>query len=537
MAQVIDSNGTKKSTTTKTTSSTSSSSQYGVVRNTPQNVVITVGDTNTIKPRAPITTGERTTGGGGRNSVQGASFNYDSGVYETRTTGGGGKNKVNGAYLNSEGTWTNYDTSSSNISTVGTSPATAPVEKVKRDLSTFSASLKKSAKYNKLASNLTTLYEKTMKEGAEKQRRAQEDAGLIRGIFGVVTAISTAINPIFGAVVGAGGELIAGQVGQGANDTAYVTHANEIAQIASNVLGYSESLQKRDELLVQAMDSITSEMNNMRNTYGGAFVDQFYNLMLAKSGMTPDDYSLLTGNFRTFEAQRYGTESGEAGLWDELTESNADMFNNFYAQLTQDDLKGIQDSLNRALFSGETEVGYQLRGYENDLNTMYQNFVTSQWGTLADASASLEKINRQNLADQINNELAVGSAEAERASSGVRGGTAMSNERLARFNADLSRMAGMATATNFIRQLRYEMEQQKLTASSQAYNYRSAQRQLALRTQNAMLSSMTSVGMTAGQAESKTNAQIINAGEYKKNAMEGLDKLDADETEIVLDSL
>lgn len=526
MARVSDTKGkVKESTYDKNYIQTVNSSNT----NSSSNFTVTVGSTDTVKAQP-----RRTTGGGGKNSVEGATFNVDTGAYSYK--------KVNAEVRTVEIPETRNDSSTYHSAPV----ENTPVEKVKTDLNTFSTNLRKSAKYSKLASNLTTLYEKTMREGAEKQRQNANKSGFWGALSSGLGVIAGIVGGLATGGLGWGIALGVGSAGAGfmsslrandANDTSYATHANEIAQIASNVLGYSESLQSRDELIVQTMDSITSSMNDMRNTYGNAFVDQFYSLMLAKSGMTPEDYSLLTGNFRTFEAQRYGTESGEAGIWDELTESSADMFNNFYAQLTQDDIKGIQDSLNRALFAGETEVGYQLRGYENDLNTLYQNFVNSQWGTLEDARASLEKINTQNLADQINNELAVGEAQASRASSGVRGGTVMANENLARFNADLSRMAGMASATNFIRQLRNQMEQQRLTASSQAYNYRSAQRQLSIRSTNAMLEGITSVGMTAGQSENKANRDIANAMQYKENAMDKLNNLSAEETDIVLDSL
>lgn len=423
------------------------------------------------------------------------------------------------------------------VETVSTPTVDMPVEKVKTDLATFSSKLSKQAKYNKLSKNLTTLYQKTMDDGAERQRRKQNDAAWSAGIFGVLGAIGTAINPIVGGIVAGIGAGVTASIQKDANDTSYTTQAQKYAQLAETFQNYSETLESGDAIIRSTMDSVTGTLQEMRLNYGDAFVDQFYNVMLAKSGIASNDYSLLTGNFKTYNQMAYGQESGEAGLYDELTQGNANLFSNMYAQLTSGDLADIKASLTQALLSGDTALGEQLRGQEMALDVAMENFLTAQEGSIGDAMVSMLGLTSQARQDNIGYAEQLGSAEARRASSGFRGGTATANEALARLYQDMGRIAGSARITNAIRNLRYNMEQQARNASLTAYNYRSSMRQAEMNAENQMIIGFTNIGKTYNEAQLQRNRVITEAQEYERQAREGMDELDADETDIVLDSL
>lgn len=424
------------------------------------------------------------------------------------------------------------DTYSGDIETAS-DPA---VEKVKTDLSTFASSLKKRAKYNQLSENMKTLSNQMRERSAAKSARVKRQTAWASGITSGLSLIATAINPVFGAIVGATGGLITTGIASD-NDTSQLDEkATRFEQTMSDFLDYSEYLAQGDIIANNARESILGSLTGMRQTYGDAFTDQFYNLMLAKSGMTPDDYSLLTGNFRTYEQGMYGQVSGENGLFDELTQG-ADFFNNMYAQLTSNDLESIKTSLTQALFAGDTEIGEQLRGYENDLNVMFQNYITGSEASMSQLGASLAQTASNRRAEEINAAESIGGAEAQRASSGLRGGTSGANVALARLSADLNRISSLASASSALTQMMASMRQQQLNASSTAYNYRSAQRQMKISTFNAAINTTNSVGRTAQEAERQRNLSIENARVTEERINKVLEGMDADETDILLEGL
>jgi len=415
-----------------------------------------------------------------------------------------------------------------------------PVEKAKIDLSTVATSLSKQAKYYKLSKNLTTLYTKTIEAGEAKNAKATKDAAWTSGglaLLAIATSFIPVAGPYISAAVNAANPFISSIVGK--QDYSYQAQAQKYSNLSDSIIGYMESLENRDTYITSAMNSITSTMQGMRSSYGDAFVDQFYNLMLAKNGMTPDAYSLLTGNFRVFNENRngYGTESGEAGLFDELTTGYGDLFNNVYKQLEMSDIEGISTSLTQALFSGNTEIGEQLRGYELDLKTTMQNFLNSQQSALSESMSNLFALNEQAREANISYAEQLGSAQEQRASSGFRGGTSTANEALARLSADMGRMASSAQASNIINSLRYLMKQQELNASSTAYNYRSAQKQLGISARNQALSSFTSIGQVAGEGGNQADKQLINAKEYQNQAEKDMEEFSEEEKNILLDGV
>ena len=408
------------------------------------------------------------------------------------------------------------------------------IVKVQMNLQTFATNLGKQSKYKKLANNLTTLYKQLREEGDAKQAEKQRAATLTRTIGSAIGTGLTSVAPIIGIGVTAISELIGGAMDKEGADAynKYNARATRLQQTTENLLDYMESLEQRDEIINNTMGSINSTLGELKLTYGDAFVDQFYNLMLAKSGLTPDSYSMLTGNFRTFNESRYGTVSGENGLFDELTNGSEDLFNNFYAQLTSNDLEGINTALTQALFSSNTTLGEELRKNETDLRTMMEGFFNTQEENIEGARASLESAFASAREDNIGYAEQIGSAEASRASSGFRGGTSTANEALARLSADMGRIASSAQLASIITNYRYAMKQQELNASSTAYNYRVAQKQSAMNAKYSMLLSINSVANTTQQSENEADKLIINAQDAEDNVKNGFAEEEFTEEEM-----
>lgn len=408
-----------------------------------------------------------------------------------------------------------------------------PIKKVQVSLAQVSTSLSKQAKYKKLAQNLSTLYRKIEKEGADAANRKRTGADIVSGVGVLLSAI-----PFIGPVASGIAQVTASAMNKEAADQSYMVRAERINQLSENVIGYMESLENRDTILNNAMNSITTTMNDMRMTYGNSFVDQFYNLMLAKSGMTSDAYSVLTGNFRTFNNGPYGTASGEDGMFDELTSGN-DMFNNIYKQLTMEDLAGIENSLTQALYSDNATLGEQLRSSENDLRTQLRRFITSQEGSVSDMMAQLTQLASGQRQEEIGYAEQLGSAEAQRATSGFRGGTATANEALTRLSADLGRIASSAQVSALINSFKYQMRQQELNASSMAYNYRSAQKQMKLNAYTASISGWNNIGQTSYEAGKTSNALIDEATTYKEETERIIEEEEftEEEADIIIEGL
>lgn len=416
---------------------------------------------------------------------------------------------------------------------------------VQNGLANYATSLAKSSKYKKLSENFDTLRQRVIDKGTERINDTRRTSTVLGGIGNFFSGIGDAVEGVAGGVLGFLGNAVSfgGTWLESGIDTSYQTKAKEYEQISERFLDYGEYLTNRDEILTSAMNTLTNSMSEMRGTYGDAFVSQFYNLMLAKNGLTPDSYSMLTGgmdnmgNFRTFEAGMYGEASEENGLFDSLTSGNQDLFDGLYAKLTSQDLGGIKDSLTRALFAGDTEFGETLRGYENDLSALLDSYIGNQESLLADTQESLESLGAQARSEEISYAEEIGEAEAKRATSGLRGGTAYANESLAKLSRDLGRLSRMASATNVIGNLRRQMKQLQLNATSTAYNYRTAMKKANMSARNAMIAWANGAIVTTDEAQRRANAYRSEAETTEEDIRNKMKNMDATDADIVLDGL
>ena len=473
-----------------------------------------------------------------------------------RTTGGGGVNSGTDMYFDtSTGTYYNEApsyTTESNIETVADEEdwyqqvlaqrkaeeeAKAEKDRQAQDyLSNFSAQLSKRSKYNRLAENFETLRKKAQGDAKDKLASERSSANIVRGI-GAIGSLIPVVGSAFNLIMNLAGNQIESDAGDAYDDAQ--TRIKEFEQAQTAILDYQDYLENRDLVLNNAMTSITGARSDLNATYGKAFVDQFYSTMLAKNGLTPDDYSLLTENFRTFNRWQYGEQSKDSGFFDELTEGNNDIFGNIYKQITEEDIAGIKDSLTRALFAGNTELGETLRGYENELSVALEGFINTQESSAYDLQATLAGIATQNRSTAISGAESVGSAQAGRASSGLRGGTSFANEAIAKLSADMNRIAGLANATQAINRFMLQMKQQQLNATSTAYNYRTAMKKANIGAVNSAISGINNaVVKTASDAEFSADEYRFNAVEKQNQVKKTMDSLtDADEIDIVLDNL
>ena len=373
----------------------------------------------------------------------------------------------------------------------------------------------KSQKYRQMATNLTTLASDRTTTAAAKD----ETSAIMQGVMtGARTILGGIIPGVGGVVVGGIASLLGGLIGLSNGDKDR-EEAQRFTNMAQSITGYMESLTERDTTILNTMDQISASMDSLRGTYGSAFVDTMYNYYLAQSGMTSDAYSILTGNFNTFENIGVGNVSEENGMFDSLTMSNQDLFNNIYAQLQLNDIKSNQsllDTMVQALYTGDTEMGLQLRGYENELKTLFESTSLQQSSMIFNAQGQLVENNAQNRSEMIQGAENIGSAEASQATSGVRGGTTSNNANLARLSRDLGQIKRTAQVGAIIGSLKYNLMNSQLNAASTAYSYRNAEQRMIAGALNNAVASFNSVGRTGRAGERSANYSISEAQEYER---------------------
>lgn len=387
----------------------------------------------------------------------------------------------------------------------------------KRALSEFSVGLSKSKRYSQLASNLSTLSSSRIQNADDK------DAG-----FGIANGIIGALGIVVGAIAGGGaGATLGGTIATGVNGVVNLFNTSykdrEKAQLYANMqnelLGYLSNLTNRDTTIMNTMDQIYSSMDNLRGSYGSQFVDTMYNFYLAQSGMTSDAYSLLTGNFETFEDIGYGSVSAENGVFDTLTDGNQALFNNIYAQITAEDITGNQnllDTMVQSLYGANTEMALQLREYENDLRNALKGTFNQQKQMVGQARNELAVSNADARSEGISAAEQIAQAEAESASSGLRGGTTGNNAALARLSRDLGQIQRTASTAALIGTLKYNIMNAQENASATAYAYRNAQKKAVLGAINSSVQSFNSIGRSAKGAERSANYYLNESQNYEK---------------------
>lgn len=403
-------------------------------------------------------------------------------------------------------------------------------EKVKRPtdvLYNTSLAASKTAKYRQISEALGNL----AKEREERAGRQGGTASIVQGGFGLAGSIASFFSGPVGGIISAFGLLIGSGIASGASKTAQ--SAETYSQMAQNITDYLSNLTQRDTTIMNTMDQIYSSMDNMRGAYGREFVDMMYNYYLGRSGMTPDAYSMLTGNFETFEGIGYGNVSAERGLFDTLTDGNQNMFNNMYATISAEDILGtsFMDDLVNSLYSSKTEFGISLRSYETQLRDSLKQALLGESNMLSDFGGQLDVSNASARAENISYAESIGEAQAEASSSGARGGTSYSNVRLAELSRDLGQIQRAASIAASIGSLKYNIQNMRANASATAYNYRVAQEKAVTGAVTEAAIGFTSIGRTARQGERNANYYLGEAQSYERQFMdkyEGLDATDAD---------
>ena len=450
-----------------------------------------------------------------------------------RTTGGGGVNKIEGYNLNDKGVWNQSYIEPIVVPEISVpEPVTATQPIQTRGLNEFSMDMSKSQRYRQMASNLATLSAERLKRANTKDSRYSTYNTILTGVTGVVSAI----NGIAGAIVGGVGALF--NLG---NDSAKDREMSELySQMNTNIVNYLSNLTNRDTTILNTMDQIYSSMDNLRTSYGSSFVDTMYNFYLARSGMTSDAYSMLTGNVRTFEKGQYGTASEEGGVFDTLTDGNQDMFNNIYAQLSMEDVTGnknLMTQLVQQLYGEETEFALQLQGQEAELQSFLERTLNSTGQNIYSAGLQVMSESAQQRGENISYAQQIGSAEAEEASSGLRGGTTGANSALARLSRDLGQIQRAANAASIIGTLKYNIMDAQKNASSTAYNYRLAQKRAVVGAVGSATLSFNSIGRTAQSGERSSNYYLDEAKSYQRQFNENFEKMSEKDKDAVFKAI
>lgn len=418
-----------------------------------------------------------------------------------------------------------------------TDPSTTVDSPQKRSINDFTYNKTKSAKYRQLSTNLANLASSYTDSAGTRE-------GVNAGVTGALSLIGGIAGAIFGGAgysIGSGiGGILGGLFSLGNSSSGDKKKAQLYTTMAGNITDYLTNLTNRDTVIMNTMDQLYSSMDNMRATYGSDFVDIMYNYYLGKSGMTSDAYSMLTGNFENFELGdgAFGTQSTDDGMFDSLTAGNRNLFDNVYAQLQLGDItsnRNLMDSMVQSLYGGDTEMAIQLRQYEQEVRDALTASANQQSQLMFNARDQLETAGAQSRAQNIQYAENIGSAEADSASSGGRGGTSYSNANLQKLMRDLGQIQMTADVASIFGSFKYNMQNAQLNASSTAYSYRIAQKRMITGAVNGAAVSFNSVGRTLQSGERQSNYYLDEASSNQRQFNENWDKIskDADKDKIV----
>lgn len=392
---------------------------------------------------------------------------------------------------------------------------------------TSTKSTGKAGKYRQLSSNLTNLVQQRYDKIAEKkQKQNWWNVGL--------KLLGGAIDIVSGGVWGTlATEAVGGFINAGANEAInkYQKEALTFEQMAGNVQGYLSSLASSDTTVESAMNSLYGSLDEMRTTYGSGFVDQLFDYYLIASGMTPDSYSLLTNNFKTFDRIGYGQVSEEDGAFDSLTNGD-NYFDNTYAQITMNDIAKIHDNLVMSLYGANTSFATQLRGYEKELRSVLEGSLAEQNQILNEASNELTQLNINARTENLGYEQNIGSAEAGEAVSGMRGGTSYNNSALARLSRDLGLVKRAAELTSFIGRINYQIENAQRNTASTAFNLMQNQIVAQKRAEESAVIGFNAIGRSLKSAERQRNYYVEEASDYQRQYNELYAQVSSDEEAI-----
>lgn len=386
--------------------------------------------------------------------------------------------------------------------------------------------LKKTRRYGNAVNTLTNQATKYTDQARQYEQSANTWGAIGSGVSSIGGTVASAGTALFGAVanpiVGIG-LMIAGLassiIGGNANrNRAYEAQnkADLANATANNLAGYASALSDRDDILLSATNAIKSERMNLNATYGEAFTNRAFQYYLEKSGLTSDSYSLLTGNFKTFEDIGVGTVSGtrEGSIFDELTDGT-NFFNNDYYDMTKADTESILDELMSLALSEDTEFSLGIKGNQVLAREELKQALENQTNSIIDAQGNLNINNLEWMAEVINFEESLGKEQASIASSGMRGGTTQNAQKLLGINKAMGEIKRTAQVATLILSLRNTLNNQQQSTGTTVFRYRLAERQAVATMQSNTITRLNSMGMSLEEAENRANKSTASAQIYE----------------------
>ena len=404
-----------------------------------------------------------------------------------------------------------------------------------------------------MATNVTTVgskssrYLKASNELNTISREWQGKVADVQSTVGLFTGLGDAARGAGGALVSSGiattvgGWLeVAGSIWNGlvSGIGGYVIKnrqkkADASANASKYMAEYANALTERDSLISSTMRQLDTGRQNMRDQYGSEFESMVYNLYLAQNGITPTTYSLMTGNFNTFENIGYGSTSTPVnrtvnfGLGleyptnkeyelDSLTYGDNNTFQNMYRSINSGDLKPIIDNLVKALYSSDSTVGMQLKAYEVEARQVLEAGLEAQNEALIDAQGNLNASALNKQQENISATEQMGSAQAGRATSGMRGGTATNNEKLVQLQKDLNEMKGIAQASIVMRSLQNSIKKIQTNTAYSVLTNRLNQKAMIQQANANATANVSAMGATVAETEHQSNLGIESAKIYGK---------------------
>lgn len=269
--------------------------------------------------------------------------------------------------------------------------------------------------------------------------------------LGIGTALA-ATNPAGWVVLGASA-LVSLWSGIEKNDAsnhalAWEQRADAMTSAQTNYASYQKALEERDIVIAKTKQNLNSKIETMKRNYGEAFTNSILDLYFKVNGIDPSkDVSFLAGNYQVFDRKLVGSgteatfqETGEYTGIDSILASG-ELFRTDLAGLSMDDINSISDLLTHNLMNDKNSVyGIQFQQYEQEVGYAISDYVKAELNSITDSSLKLQSLGAEKLVSDIQNAEGLGSAEAKRGTSGLRGGTTSNNELIQKLNSDIAQM-------------------------------------------------------------------------------------------------
>jgi len=298
---------------------------------------------------------------------------------------------------------------------------------------------------------------------------------------------------------------------------------NYYSALTTNLSSYGQALENRDDIIFSARENIKSTITEMNNTYGSQFTNAMRGLFYSQNGIDSSVMSLFNGNFNTFNELGEGNvagwnDSGEYSISD-LVNEGTNYFSGNYTDLQLNKLNSsITNKLYNMLMTSGTSFADQVGAYETEVKNLISNALTQRREYVTSVNNQIEQMITSGTSDAINRALAIGSAEASRAVSGLRGASASSNVELQKLSKSLADMESNYQRAYVVSQAISGLGDMQASISTSIAQARTSEKLALKQATESAISNWNKLAATARSSEREANKQLNEAYVYQMEA-------------------